>query len=167
MAVNQPQLSTRILSSFSITMRILLPTWSKKLPIFLPTFITVSLPFKSLWPHTLKTTPELTHFCGIEWMWSVDSLQERNIKYPTSVYLPMRWVWVRGLGSLFRGGPPVLTIWKISKHMWKLLFGGKLTETLDNGAKCIKNLDTSYFTNWCQDQNLKWNGCTGLIRSYR
>ena len=106
MAVNQPQLSTRILSSFSITMRILLPTWSKKLPIFLPTFITVSLPFQSLWPHTLKTTPELTHFCGIEWMWSVDSLQERNIKYPTSVYLPMRWVWVRGLGFFIPGWPP-------------------------------------------------------------
>ena len=31
------------------------------------------------------------------------------------------------------------------KHMWKLLFGGKVTETLDNCAKCITNLDTCIY----------------------
>ena len=134
MAVNQLQLSTpSALHSFQ--------RWQLfNCEQFLLLFNPPSYCWPTIWSHTPKTTPEPTHthFCGIEWMWlTVDSLQERTIKYPTSVYSAMRSVWVRDWILYIPGWAPHM---EDLKHMWKLLFGGKVTETLDNCAKCIQIL---------------------------
>ena len=82
-------------------------------------------------------------------MWSVGSLED-NYQISNICLLANEMSLSEGLDSLFRGGQRHHVEEIHLKHMCKLLFGGKLTATLDNGVKCIKNLDTLYFfQHWC------------------